>query len=1346
MTTSPTMEREGERDGTHVGATSEAGTDAPLSAAQQRVWFLEQLRPELVEYNMAQVLELSGPLDVEALGAALTLVVERHSVLRSRVVQDAAGKPRLRAEPASVIGIDRTDLRYLAVGPAYEEAYRLSEADVRRRFDLSAAPWLRARLCELPEQRYLFTLVVHHIAVDAASMQILWTELSQAYGAFAAGLRPDLPELPIQYADYTNWAAQQLDSPHMTRELAHWKRTLAGADPTELRTDRPRPAVRGGQGARVSHVIDPAVVGGVRELARRHHVTPFMVLFAAFAAVVSRHSGSRDVTVGVPMSGRMRQETEGLIGFFVNTVLLRTDLDGDPTFAELLSRVRGTTLDAYEHQEVPFDLLVDELRPERDLSRNPLFQLMFNLVEEQTSRLDLPGVSVRSLPVEADTARFDLDVTVVTQGERMEVLLSYATEIFEAETVARFAEHYRQVLAQVVRQPDVRLADLDVLTPAEKRLLRSGWNGTARPQSPRLVHELIDEHAVRRPDAIALTGPDGDEVSYGELARRSSALAGVLRAAGAGQDAPVGVLVERSPDMLVALLAVIKSGAAYLPLEPTYPRERLAYLLEDSGARLLLGRPELVDSLGLGADVRVVDLGMRLEDCPAQPVTVLPDDLAYVIYTSGSTGRPKGVLVPHRGLVNFVQDIGRTLELSGDDVLCTVTTISFDASVLELFVPLSVGARLVVVDRETASDGAALAGVLESSAATVLAATPATWHLLLLSGWSGGELQAVSGGEALSPQLARELAPKVSRLWNLYGPTETTVYSTLYQVPAEGVADVVPVGRPIANTQVYVVDDGMRLVPIGAVGELLIGGAGLTRGYAGRPGLTAERFVPDPFGSGQRLYRTGDLARRRHDGTLEYIGREDTQVKIRGHRIELGEIEAVLQRHPAVARAAVTTAGDGLARRIIGYVSWRGEPDDVGLRGFLHDRLPQYMVPAELIGLDRMPLTPNGKVDRKQLPAPERAASSEPVAPRDSLELRVTSICERVLGRSPVGVRDDFFAAGGNSLTAFELVEAVRRELGVSVPLSTFFRTPTVEGLCAALPKVSGVSEQLLVPLATAPRHIGAPLFLVHPHGGGVSSYMSLARELEGRVTVHGVEAVGYNTDAAPLRTVEEIAERYLDEISRSGADDPLLLAGWSFGGVVAYEMAVQRERAGRPVGALVLLDSPVPGSADLVGDEDVLSRIGADAGLAADEMSSLDDNQIIAALVRQSHRVGRLPDRIESTAVRRMVEVARANGTAAGRYRPGAAISADVYLLTVSEPHPTLKSPDVDPVAWQALTRGRVHQVPVPGNHHDMVHPPHVGELAERITEIVRAAHDGPAGPSAPPHPHPRIRTTEEA
>ncbi len=881
-------------------------------------------------------------------------------------------------------------------------------------------------------------------------------------------------------------------------------------------------------------MIDPAVADGVRELAQRYRVSPFMVLFAAFAALVSRHSGSRDVTIGVPMSGRTLQETEGLIGFFVNTVLLRTDLEGNPTFAELLSRVRGTTLEAYEHQGVPFDVLVDELRPERDLSRNPLFQLLFNLVEEQASHLRLPQVSAESLPVEADTARFDLDVTVVTRGRQMEVLIAYATELFEAGTVARFADHYRRILAHAVERPDTRIGDLALLAPEEERLLLSDWNDTADPESPLLVPDLVDRQAVLTPNAVAVEGLDGERLTYAELVRRASALAAVLRAEGAGQDAPVGVMVERSPDLLVALLAVLKSGAAYLPLESDYPPERLAYVLADSGARLLLCRPELAARLDPAPDVRVIDVGQaaRVPAGNGPTVQVRPDDLAYVIYTSGSTGRPKGVMVPHRGgLVNFVADIGRTLGLSADDVQCAVTTVAFDAAVLELFVPLVRGAKVVLVDRETSADGAALARIVSESGTTVMAATPATWHLLLLSGWQGGAVQAVTGGEALSAQLAQELAPRVSRLWNVYGPTETSVYSTVQLIApdAPGSRCRSVCRSPTPRRTWWTTGCGWcRSAPSANSSSAARVSPAAT---PGGPPSRAERFVPDPFGAGDRLYRTGDLARRRPDGRLEFIGREDTQVKIRGHRIELGEIESVLQRYPAVNRAAVITAGEDMARRIVGYVSWRDEPDEPGLRAFLREHLPQYMVPAVLVGLERMPLTPNGKVDRKQLP---EAAPRPPPGPSHPAT-RWSCGSPRSASGSSAGPRG---CAGRLLRRRWQLAQRVRTGRGGSAGARSERAAEHVlpvahhRGPVRRAPGLTAVSERLLVPLSTASPTSRSPLFLVHPHGGGVSSYMGLARELEGGVDLYGVEAVGYNTDAAPLRTVEEIAERYLAEIA----------------------------------------------------------------------------------------------------------------------------------------------------------------------------------------------------------------------
>ncbi|MFI5756581.1 amino acid adenylation domain-containing protein [Streptomyces sp. NPDC051569] len=1326
--------------GTGQALTADGSGDRPLSASQRRMWFLERLNPGTAEYNVPSAVMLHGPLDTAALTASLTAIVDRHQVLRSRVLLGEGDAPLQHVEPGSVFTPVVTDLREHTADEARALADRLAAEDAGRPFDLTEAPWLRARLVQLPGEAHLLILIVHHIAVDGVSMSVLWTELTSLYTALVAGRKPELAPLPIQYGDYAAWSREHLTSENLAGQLDYWRGRLDGATATELPTDRPRPAVRSGDGAQVRFSLPAALTERLGQLAQDHSVTLFMVLLAAFNATVARHAASTDVTVGTPIAGRTRRETESLVGFFVNTLLMRTDLSGDPTFAELLARVRATSLEAYQHQELPFDLLVEALQPERDLSRNPLFQIMFTLVDAQSGALDIPGVTTTPVELHTDSVRFDLDVILVNYGDRVEGMFTFATDLFDRETTERLAQHYQRLLDQVAADARRRLSRISVLTPGEEEKLRSVWNDTAAPIPDRCLHELIDEQAARTPDAVALTTPGGEDISYAGLAERSAGLAARLRAAGAGPDAPVAVLLDRSPEAVVAVLATLKAGAAYLPLDPGYPSDRVAYMLADSGARLLLSRKDLAESFETGPDVRLIDLGDPGADAPADghpAPAVHPGGLAYLIYTSGSTGQPKAVMVPHHGLANFTADLADRLRIDRRDTVCAVTTIGFDIAVLELLVPLTRGATVVVVDRETASDGARLAATLRDSGTTLLQATPATWHLLLMSGWQGAALRAVCGGEALSRQLALDLVGKVDELWNVYGPTETTIWSTAHRLDPDLPAGPVPIGTPLANTRAYVLDDSLRLAPIGAVGELYLAGAGVVRGYGGRPALTAERFLPDPFGTGERMYRTGDLARRRADGVLEFAGRADSQVKIRGHRIEPGEVEAAIQRHPAVARAAVAVVGRDMDRRLAGYVVWRDGKDEAGLRAHLLDQLPAHLVPSVLVGLDALPLTPNGKVDHRRLPEPDATAGGNGVAPRDLLELRMAALWERILGHAPVGVRDDFFALGGHSLKAFELVEAVRREFGVEVPLNTLFRNATVEGLCAALPSASSVVEHLLVPMADpggqraehpggqGPERPGgpadsAPLFLVHPHGGDVCCYIDLARRLGTDRPVYGLEAVGYNTDAAPLSSIEDIAARYVEEIRSVAPKGPYLLAGWSFGGNVAFEMAVRLEAAGEEVAFLGVIDAEAFGTRAEPSEKDVLVRFGAEAGLSEDEVQRLDDEQIISALVRSSHENDKLPQRTESTAVRRMLAVARAHQTAAAHYRTDAAITANIHLLTVSEEHPTLDAPVVDATAWQARTTGAVHEIPLPGNHHDVVYPPHSATVADEIRTVL--------------------------
>ncbi|NBM18190.1 amino acid adenylation domain-containing protein, partial [Streptomyces sp. GC420] len=1083
------------------------------------------------------------------------------------------------------------------------------------------------------------------------------------------------------------------------------------------------------RGDHVGFTLPPDLLDDLRALGQRRGATLFMVLLAGFQALLARWTGSTDIAVGAPVAGRDRAELEPLIGFFVNTLVLRTDLSGTPSFGELVTRARETALGAYAHQDVPFERLVEEVQPERDLSRHPLFQVMLVLNDETGPLPALPGLTAEPVVLSNGGAKFDLSLYLTEAPDGLHGHAVFAADLFDRRTVARMTRSFERLLRAAVAAPDRPFGDLDLLDPAEREHLVHGLNATDAPRPATTVHALIARQAARTPDAVAVRD-ERHALTYAELDERAGRLAGALRAQGAGPDSPVAVCVERSADLPVALLGVLKAGAAYVPVDTAYPRERVELMLADSGARVLLtggdGEP---DGVRLPAGVRT----LRVEDAVAQdrqPPGDLPpadpDQLAYVIYTSGSTGRPKGVMVPHRGVVNFALDMVARLEITEGDVVAAVTTASFDIAVTELLVPLVRGATVHIVARETARDGSMLAKELDRAGATLVQATPATWHLLTQAGWRNPLVRALCGGEALPPVLAERLRASVGSVWNVYGPTETTIWSTAHRLGDEAPGRPVPIGRPLANTRVHVLDERLRPLPAGVCGELYIAGDGVVRGYAGRPGLTAERFLPDPFAApGSRMYRTGDLARRLPDGTLEYRGREDGQVKVRGHRIELGEIETAMARHPEVAEAAVAVRGTGVDAILVGYVVWQNPSGDpLALGAALRESLPDFMVPSVLVGLDSLPLTPNGKLDRKALPAVDPARTRQkPVPPRDALELRMARIWEELLDVRPLGVRDDFFALGGHSLKAFELIAAVRREFGVELPLNLVFRKPTVELLCEALSDAGETAARLVVPLADGDPG-RPPLFLVHPRGGDACCYLPIAGALGGSRRVYGIEAVGHNTAETPLRRVEDMARRYLEEIRRIAPHGPYLIAGWSFGGTVGHEIALRLEAAGETVAFFGAVDTSAPGPRRAVaGERSDIVRYGVAAGLDAREIQGLDEDSLLEALVHRGHERGSLPRRARTDALRRMLRVADANGEAAAAYRPGAVLRADVRLFTVAERHPELDTPLVDPGAWTPYTRGRVRTVHVPGNHHTLLDAPHAAVLAERLSAALEQA-----------------------
>ena len=1028
----------------------------PLSFAQQRLWFIEQLEQGTPTYNSGRAARLRGPIDTAVLRRSLDDIVERHEALRTSFTA-TDGFPVQRIAGTLSLPLPIADLSGLPEHEREAQAQRLAVEEIRRPFDLTRAPLLRVRLVRLGPEEHILILTMHHIVSDEWSQGILFRELAIVYQAHLAGAPPALPDLPIQYADYAVWQREWLQAERLERELTYWRERLRGAPPLlELPTDRPRPPIQTFRGAKRSVLLPPGLVFGLRVLSRSEGSTLFMTLLAAFQTLLARYTGQDDIVVGSPIAGRTRTETEGLIGCFVNTLVLRTDLSGDPTFRELLRRVREVAFGAYDHQDLPFERLVEELQPERSLSHSALLQVMFTLQNAPAPIPRLAGLEAELEPIERGVAKFDMSLHLRDDVDGLRALLEYNTDLFDADTIARLLGHFRTLLENIVTHPDRRLSRLPLLTEPERCQALVEWNATdAELPREATVHGLFEAQAARTPTATAVTFED-EALSYRELDRRANRLARHLQARGVGPEVPVGLCVERSPEMLVGLLAILKAGGAYVPLDPTYPRERLELMLADAASPVLVTARELLETLPSGTAATVCVDAEEGRPAPesAGPVDsgVTGEHLAYVIYTSGTTGRPKGVQITHRAAVNLLASLARSPGLSPQDTMFAVSTLTFDVATFELLLPLTVGARVAIASREIAMDGRLLSAALARTGATAIHATPATWRMLVESGWSGApRLKAMSGGEALPPTLAAELLARCAELWDLYGPTETTISSTAAPVRA-GVP--ITLGNLIANTRFYLLDRYLMPVPIGVPGELYIAGAGLARGYLRRPGLTADRFHPDPFGeiAGTRMYRTGDLMRRRPDGGLEFLGRTDHQVKLRGFRIELGEIEAVLAQHPAVRQVVVLAREDKPGdRRLVAYVlPAAGETPAIGgLRDYLRQKLPDYMVPSGFVLVNGFPRTSSGKVDRSALPAPDRQSTEAPspyVAPRSAMERLLAGIWTEVLDVE-MGAHDDFFALGGHSLLATRVIARLETALGVELPVRLLFEAPTIAGL-----------------------------------------------------------------------------------------------------------------------------------------------------------------------------------------------------------------------------------------------------------------------------------------------------------
>jgi len=1304
------------------------------SFAQERIWFLDQLEPGSPAYNRPAAFRIKCRLDVEALEKSLREIIRRHETLRS-CFPGREGQIVLEIAETLSVSLPVTDLTGHPGSRGMSEARRVSAEEARRPFRLSSTPLLRANLLKLGEEDHVLLVTFHHIVFDGWSERIFSRELAVLYRDFIEGKRSTLEDLPIQYPDFAHWQKSTIRGGTLQRLLSYWKSRLGESLPMlQLPTDRARPAVKTSRGARRSLLLSPELTQSLKALSRRHGVTLFVTLLSAFKVLLLRYSGEEDLVVGTPVAGRHHVETEGLIGLFINTLPLRSDLSGNPTFRELMGRVRKVVLDALENQHLPFEKLVEEINPERDLSRSPLFQAMFNM-------RNLPPRSSGIMKIEEfgfDTgiAQFDLTLEVMELPEGLRCIAKYSEDLFDAPTISRMLSHFEMLLEGIAANPEERLWRLPLLTKGERRQSVVEWNETHQPYPGRCVHELFEEQVDRTPDAVAAEYRT-QLLTFGELNRRANKLARYLRARGVGQETTVGILVERCFDLLVGILAILKAGGACVSLDPSYPELRRIGMLEDSKTGILLTQERLLAGLSrYGGEIICLDAERRLYedkgDKNLAPVTD-PDHLAYVFFTSGSTGIPKGVQLHHRGVVNCLTFLPKAYGLSSADVVLQLCSCSFDPSIRDTVGALIAGARVVLIhDREAKDPAILLSRIREHRVTCLLSVVPTMLSAMLdearEQGCSGFPLRLllVSGENLLLSECrrARRVLGDGCSIVNQYGPTESTMTTTYYRVPSsESGEGVALIGRPIPNTRIYLLDRYHNPVPIGVPGELCIGGTGLSRGYVNRPDLTARSFVPNPLcrEPDATLYKSGDLARYKPDGNIEILGRFDNQVKIRGNRVELEEVEAHLRQHPSVRTAAAALREDDPGNpRLVAYIVQNG-PDQVGigeLQTFMRERVPEYMVPSHFVELDSLPLLPNRKIDRRALPPPQKLGHAEPKLPRDAVENQLARIWETTLGVSPVGVRDNFFELGGHSILATRLCSQIERAFQKRIPLADLFLAPTVEQMAILLSgEDKAASESTLVTIQTGQSK--PPIFWVHSLGGHIIMYRNLAPHLGADQPVYAFEPQLIDGLAPAHSRIEEMAAHYLQDLIRHHPE-PYLLGGQSFGGLVAFEMARQLNEPGAEVALLAILDTYAPGH----------RRTLPSMTRTAFRMSRWIDFQLQSLRqLRGRQKLLYLHDRLALRLVEmgvyrnrereKLIRLSKAHARASRAYSPQPYPGTVTLFRAKDQPRVGYRDPRL---GWGKLAAEVEVQV-VPGSHTSLIAEPHVRELGAKLRTCIHRA-----------------------
>ncbi|SDX08775.1 amino acid adenylation domain-containing protein [Marininema mesophilum] len=1304
----------------------------PASFAQQSMWMAHQMAPDSDAYHVTIPLRLKGKLDIVALEASINEIIRRHALLRTTFENSDNGVLQV-VHPHSnwVLPIEESK------GNALYREY------ITKPFDLEKGPLFRASMIRHSNEVHDLIIVKHHIITDSWSNGILLQEMVALYRDFVRDKPSSLKDLSIQYVDYSQWQRNVLNDSVIEKQLKYWKEQLDGDLPVlELPTDYKREISKNNQSTYCFR-ISSHLSNQIKEFSKKEESTIFVTMLTVFKMMLHRYTGQKDILVGTPSSQRYQEELEGLIGPFINMLVLRTNLSENLTFRELLLRVRKVVMGAYSHQDIRFEKLIEELQPNRNHS--PFFQVMFQIQNAPLEEaVELEELKIESLNLHRSTSKFDMNLMFTEVEHTLQGYLDYNSDLFSEETIIRMMRHYQILLEHALENVDHPIATLPLLGEEERKQVLVDWNKTDGKASHDLfMHQIIEEQAESNPDNVALEFKN-KHLTYLDLNRRANQLAHFLQNRGVGPDTLIGISMEPSLEIIVALLGILKAGGAYVPIDPSYPQSRIEYMLNDSKVSIVLTDSNHVDSLPttqaecISLDKEWDKVSQESSEKPVCEVT--GENLAYVIYTSGSTGNPKGVMVKHKGLMNYVSWATDTLRVKDGHGSILHSTLSFDLTITSLFPSLMAGKRLLILEKEQGIEGLKQA-LLQNKGFSLIKITPA--HLQLLSKtikpdeMNGLANVFVIGGAALSYEYIApwlKYAPD-TLIINHYGPTETVCGCCTFEVVSERIEGNIPIGKPIANTQLYVLDEHLEPSPLNVPGELYIGGQGVARGYLNRPDLTEERFIANPFSddSSLRLYKTGDRVRRLPDGNLEFIGRMDDQIEIRGFRIEQGEIEANLCRHPLIEAAAVITLDDSSNEKSLAvyYVPSEGqEVNTKELRKHLNDFLPEYMIPSLYVPLKSLPLTLNGKIDRKKLASlelPSTSTNSTYVGPRDQYELEVVRIWEEVLERQNISIHDNFFEVGGHSLKVLDIMIAIQKQYQVTIPIHIFLGTPTIVHICNYLR--NGHDETKPSCLVQLNKEVGTkrPLFLIHPGGGSVLPYYKFVKALGFEQQVYGLQSVGFESDEQPLNTISQMADRYVSEIRQAFPQGPYRIAGWSLGGYIALEITRRFESIGEQIEFLGLIDVVAP---DIVVNHNppiirVFDRMAEILGIKESTLQAMKQEEAIEFIYMQSKNRDEFPEWWTLENFSRHMDLRIANSIARDHYRDSKEylqpIQSNLHLFGVSEveavnnPHPL-----VDANGWNKCTDGQICHHSISGTHNTLMDDPHFYSLAEKFKQLL--------------------------